>query len=231
MKTIDAEKIIIATVHPWNIANARKLQVQRPGVVLVTDRKKLTPGFVRRQNPRYIFFPHWSWYIQPEIFEHYECILFHMTDVPYGRGGSPLQNLIVRGHRSTKISAIKVVHAIDAGPVYLKRPLELQGNAEEIYTRCSKIIFEEMIPRILEDKLIPKAQKGKVTAFKRLKPDLSCFNNFNDVKKIYDHIRMLDAPGYPIAFLEFKNMTVHFSQARRVAGGKIVAKAEIKCKR
>jgi len=37
------------------------------------------------------------WIILKEIFENYEIILFHMTDLPYGRGGSPLQNLIVRG--------------------------------------------------------------------------------------------------------------------------------------
>ena len=30
-----------------------------------------------------------------------------MTDLPYGRGGSPLQNLIIRGFESTKISAIE----------------------------------------------------------------------------------------------------------------------------
>ena len=46
-----------------------------------------------------------------------------MTDLPYGRGGSPLQNLIVRGHKHTMISAIKCVKELDAGPIYLKKPL------------------------------------------------------------------------------------------------------------
>ena len=31
-----------------------------------------------------------------EIHENYKCIIFHMTDLPFGRGGSPLQNLISR---------------------------------------------------------------------------------------------------------------------------------------
>jgi len=37
-----------------------------------------------------------------------------MTDVPYGRGGSPLQNLIVRGHTETKLTALRCVRDLDA---------------------------------------------------------------------------------------------------------------------
>lgn len=55
-----------------------------------------------------------------------------MTDLPYGRGGSPLQNLIKRNIENTKISAIKVVKDLDAGDIYLKRDLNLNGTADEI---------------------------------------------------------------------------------------------------
>lgn len=57
-----------------------------------------------------------------------ECVCFHMTDVPYGRGGSPLQNLIVRKHKKTKLTALKMTEEIDAGPVYCKRELSLDGS-------------------------------------------------------------------------------------------------------
>ena len=65
-----------------------------------------------------------------------------MSDLPYGRGGSPLQNLIIREHRKTMISAIQCVKEIDAGPVYLKKPLSLEGSAEEIFI-CANHIIEE----------------------------------------------------------------------------------------
>lgn len=32
---------------------------------------------------------------------------FHMTNFPYGRGGSPLQNLMKRGHHTTTITALR----------------------------------------------------------------------------------------------------------------------------
>ncbi|MBF0485500.1 MAG: methionyl-tRNA formyltransferase [Candidatus Omnitrophica bacterium] len=224
------DKIIIATIHPWNIKNARWLKAHRRGVVLVTDPKRLTPDFVRKHQPRYIFFPHWSWYISPEIFRSYECVVFHMTDLPYGRGGSPLQNLIVRGQYWTKISAIKVVEGIDAGPVYRKAMLRLSGTAEDILVRASEIVFKKMIPDILKGGVSPKPQQGKVVVFKRRKPQQGAIGNLKSEKKVYDHIRMLDAPGYPRAFLAFKHIVVNFSKAR-LAGKKVIAEAEIICRR
>ena len=49
-----------------------------------------------------------TYYIDKSIYEKHECILFHMTDLPFGRGGSPLQNLLLRDIEKTKISLIKI---------------------------------------------------------------------------------------------------------------------------
>ena len=59
--------------------------------------------------------------IPSKIYQKFETIIFHMTDVPFGRGGSPLQNLIIRGYKISKLSAIKCTKKIDGGPVYLKK--------------------------------------------------------------------------------------------------------------
>jgi methionyl-tRNA formyltransferase len=98
-------------------------------------------------KPDKIFIPHWSRIIPSSIFLNFECIVFHMTDLPYGRGGSPLQNLIIRGHKVTKLSAIKVDEGIDTGGVYLKRSLSLTGTAKEIFLSAIPII-ENMILNI-----------------------------------------------------------------------------------
>ena len=108
-------------------------------------------------NPRFIFFPHWSEIVPSSLFDKYECVCFHMTDVPYGRGGSPLQNLIVRGHKNTVISALKMNRDIDAGPVYMKRELELSGSALTIFKRSAPIYFE-MITQIIAKEITPTEQ-------------------------------------------------------------------------
>ena len=92
-------------------------------------------------NPCKIFIPHWSYIIPESIFKNYECIVFHMTDLPFGRGGSPLQNLIVRGFKETMITAIKVEKGIDTGDIYIKKPLNLSGTAYEIFLKSILLFF------------------------------------------------------------------------------------------
>ena len=129
---------IVATIKDWNIA-AYKRNVHKlvGNWHLVTDMEGLDK-IVDDLKPEYIFFPHWSWVVPERITNRYECVCFHMTDVPYGRGGSPLQNLITRGHKNTRLTAIKMVQELDAGPVYTKTELSLAGSAQEIFKRASE---------------------------------------------------------------------------------------------
>ena len=66
-----------------------------------------------------------------------------MTDVPYGRGGSPLQNLILAGHTETKLTALRMVNEMDGGPVYVKMPLKLEGAAQEIYIKAGELSIQD----------------------------------------------------------------------------------------
>jgi len=177
-------------------------------------------------KPDKIFIPHWSYIIPNQIFEKYECIVFHMTDLPFGRGGSPLQNLIERGIYKTKISALRVIEKLDAGDIYLKKDLELYGSAEEIFLRANDVIFE-MINEIVGKDLKPYPQKGKSVTFKRRKKEHSSINELNDIVKIYDYIRMLDAEGYPKAYLDFNDIRIEFSRAQLKANKSVIADVRI----
>jgi len=220
-------KFIVATIHPWNISNARKLKERMNNIKIITKKEQLSVEYVKRIDPKYIFFPHWSWHIPEEIYKNYKCIIFHMTDLPFGRGGTPLQNLIVRGKTKTKISALRAVNEMDAGPIYLKRPLSLEGSAQEIYQRMAKVIFEEMIPYILRENPLPRAQRGRVVHFARRKPEESDLLKTDSIKNVYDYIRMLDATGYPKAFVKSGRLKIEFSDAVWKQGI-ITAKAQIK---
>lgn len=178
----------------------------------ISSPEELTLARLRDLRPRYVFFPHWSHMISAEIFNAFECIIFHMTDVPFGRGGSPLQNLISRGIYETKISALRCVKELDAGPVYLKRPLLLHGNAEEIYQRVAMVV-EGMIVEIIEKQPKPLPQQGEPVRFRRRKPEESDISKVESLQKAFDYIRMLDADGYPRAFLETENLRFEFERA------------------
>ena len=134
--------IIIAYNRPWceNLARSIKAKVKNVNIHEIQAKKELTVEIVRRINPKFIFFPHWSYMIPKNIYNSYNCIIFHMTDLPYGRGGSPLQNLIVRGFKTTMISAIKCVKEIDAGPIYQKKPLSLEGSLGKYIFVLTKLL-------------------------------------------------------------------------------------------
>jgi methionyl-tRNA formyltransferase len=172
----------------------------------------LTSQLIREAAPRYVFFLHWSWKVPAEVVRDFECVCFHMTDVPYGRGGSPLQNLISRGHRDTKLTALRMTEEVDAGPVYLKEPLSLEGSAEEIYLRATQL-SAKMIQRIVREQPVPKAQKGDVVRFTRRKPEESEIGSPASLEEFHNFIRMLDAEGYPRAFLNHGEFRLEFSRS------------------
>lgn len=180
---------------------------------LIDNKLDFSDKFLSKLNPDIIFIPHWSFIISDEIFNKFKCIVFHMTDLPYGRGGSPLQNLIIRGHKKTKISAIKVSNGIDTGDVYLKSELDLSGSAKEIFIRSSLVIYN-MISEILTTNPKPIPQTGEITNFKRRTPSQGSVINLKNLNEVYDFIRMLDCDGYPNAFIETSNLKFEFKNAK-----------------
>ena len=204
------KRYVIASEKKWNkeLASTLSLKLNQE-FIYINQREDLTVDVLNRIDPQYVFFPHWSHIIPSEIWQNFDCVIFHMTDLPYGRGGSPLQNLIVKGHHETKLSALKCVKELDAGPIYLKKPLSLEGRAEEIFERANSLI-EGMIEEIITHEPTPKAQEGEPVFFKRRKPEQSNMNELQNLEEVYNHIRMLDADSYPKAFLETDQMKFEF---------------------
>jgi methionyl-tRNA formyltransferase len=209
---------VIVFNRPWCRELPERLESKTGRNFLAIDNKeKLNREFLNIIQAENVFFPHWSYFIPEEVYNNFRCIIFHMTDLPFGRGGSPLQNLIVRGHKETKISAIQRVKEVDAGPVYLKKPLSLNGSAEEIFIRANRVI-EQMIIEILETNPLPSPQQGDVVQFRRRIPEDGDWRSAVSLDAVYDHIRMLDAKGYPPAFIRVGDYKLEFSKATREAG-------------
>lgn len=181
---------------------------------------------LHQDKPRFIFFMHWNWIVPKSVVLSHECVCFHMTDLPFGRGGSPLQNLIIRGATETKLTALRMVEALDAGPVYGKRHLNLNGSAEAIYLRAAALSWDlvEWIVRV-EPQPIP--QCGAVTLFRRRVPAESVLPDTGTVPTLYDFIRMLDAPTYPKAFLEYGCFRIELYDAH-LQGDQIEARVRIR---
>jgi len=206
---------IILSQKSWNKSLLDDLSLKTDdNWILISSKKDFNDDNLKKINPDKIFIPHWSYIIPELIFNSFECIVFHMTDLPYGRGGSPLQNLILLGHKNTKISALQVESKIDTGDIYLKKDLSLNGSAQDIYERANRVIGE-MIIEILNTKPVPIKQQGNPTLFTRRKPFMSNMKDVKSLNEAYDFIRMLDADGYPPAFIETSNCKFEFRKVSK----------------
>lgn len=224
------ERYLVAATKPWNSQAFWEKISKYPGEWhFIESPEELEKERLQKINPRYIFFLHWSWKVPTDIIKSYTCVAFHMTDVPYGRGGSPLQNLITRGHRETKLTALKMVEDFDAGPVYCKEDLGLEGAAEEVYLRAS-YLSASMIERIISENITPVPQVGEPTIFRRRKPHESAipqsFPGRIELEGLFDFVRMLDAETYPRAYLTHGGFRYEFSEAA-LGDGHLTARVKI----
>lgn len=221
-------KYIVLSEKEWHIElfnNLRTIFLNDDWILITTKTEFILDELVKIR-PDKIFIPHWSYIIPSSIYSKFDCIVFHMTDLPYGRGGSPLQNLIVRGHKTTKISALKVSDGIDTGDIYIKKSLSLDGTARDILISTTPII-EEMIVEIINHKLVPVPQKGEVVEFRRRKPGDGNIINLCNIQDIYDFIRMLDCDGYPNAFIETDSIKLEFFNANLLSENNLTANVRI----
>jgi len=215
-------KYIIITKKIWDKKNFNKINKK----ILVLN--KIDKVKIKRINPNIIFFIHWSKLIKKSLFNKYLCIQFHSSNLPKGRGGSPIQNQILLNLNETKLTAFKVSKNLDSGPVCMKENLSLKGSALDIFKRMETTSVQ-MIKKIINKKKISFIkQKGKPTYFKRRKENDSeiNFKNTFNIKELYNFFRMLDAPEYPNAFIRLNKYKFSFNNVRMYKN-KINASVEI----
>ena len=213
--------LLLLSSRPWNEGLADRLSAALERAVhSISKPAELRLESLEALDPEWIFVPHWSHLIPEAIWSRWPTVIFHMTDLPYGRGGSPLQNLIQRGHTSTVLTGLACSAELDAGPIYCKEPLSLHGSAEEIFLRADALI-EGMIFAIVKNRPEPQPQQGKPVLFSRRMPEQSNLAGLpaGDLVTWFDHIRMLDAEGYPHAFLDTHGVRLEFRRVSRRSDG------------
>lgn len=226
------KKIIIATIKSWNISKAEKLKRtyhEQYDVKIITDKNDFNVALIESFQPDYIFFPHWSWKIEREVYKKYRCIVFHTSNLPEGRGGSPIQNQILRKIYDSNINAICVTDEYDQGDIYCRRKVSLkEGTIKDILINISGIIFDELIPQILDEDMFPLPQQGTESYFERRTADMSNLlsADIEDLSDLYDFIRMLDGEGYPAAYVKIGKLKMMLREAR-IESGKLTGRFEV----
>lgn len=137
--------------------------------------------------------------------QHKHNLVVHESDLPKGRGWSPLTWQILEGSQTVAVSLIEAADLVDAGDIYSQTEIELQGNelVEEIRTKQAYATFalcDDFIngfPRTAEKKRI---QNGSPSYYNRRTPKDSELNLKAPLVDQFDLLRVCDNERYPAWF-------------------------------
>ena len=216
---------IVASSKDWFKEHPKSEEYEELNFIEISNKEDLKLEYLEKINPRYIFFPHWNWKVSSEIYERFECVVFHTAPLPYGRGGSPIQNLILKGLKNSPVCALKMTDILDGGPIYDSFEVSLDGTISEIFSRIATCV-EKLIVLICQNNPHPIEQNGEVVAFKRLSNSDNELLSNHSIKQLYDRIRMVDGLDYPRAFINYGNHKIEFSEAC-LDGNHLLAKVKI----
>ena len=208
------ENCLICCSKNWYSKKTIEKKISNYKFFLIKNKKQLNIKFLKSINPKFIFFPHWNWKVPKDIFLKYNCILFHTSDLPKGRGGSPIQNLIIDNKKTSPVCAIQMIEEIDAGPEYGRKNISLDGNITEIFNRI-QLAVDHLICIILKKKKKALPQKGKITYYKRREKSDSQIMPDENIIKIYNKIRCVDGLDYQKSFIDYGINRLEFSNAKK----------------
>jgi methionyl-tRNA formyltransferase len=155
-------------------------------------------------KPDLVLFYGWSWIVSADLLERHTCLMLHPSPLPRYRGGSPIQNQIIAGETSSKVSLFVMTDRLDAGDLVGQQHLSLNGTLDEIFKRIEDSGFE-LTRNLLEHGLHRIPQDDSVaTYFKRRTPSDSEITAeelaSQPAEYLYNKIRMLADP-YPNAYI------------------------------
>jgi len=200
-------KIIIANSNPWFVISDQIKEKNE--ILLLKNNLDLNLQNVDNFNPEIIFFPHWNWIVSEDIHKKYNCVLFHTAPLPYGRGGSPIQNLILLGYKKSPVYALKMMDEVDCGPIYSGKYISLEGKLSKIFKELN-LVVNDLIKELIDDLPNPTKQEGTNFTFKRLSKKDNNIPKDISLDQFFDRIRMLDDPSYPNAYIKYGNFIIEF---------------------
>lgn len=130
-------------------------------------------------------------------------LVVHESDLPEGRGFAPVQWQILEGKSDITVCLLEISDEIDAGNIYCKMVLSLDGSElyEEIREKQAVITFE-LISRFLEryPNINFETQQGKPTFYRRRNPSDSQLDLDKTIRDQFNLLRICNNKDWPAYF-------------------------------
>jgi methionyl-tRNA formyltransferase len=139
-----------------------------------------------------------------DFFGH--TLVVHASDLPAGKGWSPLSWQILEGKDQIPVSLFEADDSVDSGPIYAQRHINYEGHelidglrkklAETTYELCSW--FVEEFPCISNES---KIQEGTESFYSRRSPKDSQLDVNKTIAEQFNLLRIVDNQAYPAFFV------------------------------
>lgn len=134
---------------------------------------------------------------------HKHNLVIHESDLPQGKGFSPMSWQILEGKNSIPFCLFEATEEIDSGPIWLKETVQLNGSelASEWRDIQGKVTIELCLRFIDEyPSLKPLAQKGKGSFYSRRLAKDSKLDVNKTIYEQFNLLRIVDNERYPAFF-------------------------------
>ena len=209
------KKILCVTYRDWacNIYDALQEVMPNINFKIIRTKEDYDESIIDKYDPDIILWYGWSWIVPEKIINKYTSLCLHPSPLPQFRGGSPIQNQIIRNIKISAVSIFKMDNGMDSGDIIDQVPLSLLGDIPAIFTRMTDIGFTSTYKILTqlergEQLKLYKQNEDIATEYERRKPSQSEITidelQNNTVEHIHNKIRMLTGL-YPSAYINGKN--------------------------
>lgn len=140
---------------------------------------------------------------KPELRARYQrAYVTHASDLPQGRGWSPVVWTVLNGGAELTLSLIEAADPVDSGRVYGKYRARLKPSDlwPDIQDKLAKLVLRALDFALKGSGRAPKAQSGKPSFYKRRRPEDSRLDPNASLASQFDLLRVCDPERFPAYF-------------------------------
>ena len=198
-------KIACVGYRDWSLKIYKKLQNNTEHQFLMQlSKQDFSETKIEKFHPDFILFYGWSDIVPSSLIGKFKCLMLHPSSLPKYRGGSPIQNQIIRGEEHSAVSIFLMDDGIDTGPIAKQAYLSLAGSIEEIFERIEISGYKLTKEILTTGANFVKQNHEQATYFERRKPHESEVTmeelQSKSAEYLKNKIRMLQGP-YPKPYI------------------------------
>lgn len=130
-------------------------------------------------------------------------IVVHASDLPKGKGFSPLQWQILEGQNDIILTLFEAIEAVDGGDFYFKDNINFDGTElhDELRNRLAGKIIQMCVKYVIEyGEMKPKQQVGEENFYRRRTTTDDEIDVDRTIRDLFNHLRIADNDRSPLYF-------------------------------